>query len=289
MGLPWDGLPSHGYTLFFLEAAMDGRDSCHPMKGPSILLALILLALPSGVRAAPEALIALTAAYEKESLAALDPLTKRYVDSLHTLKLKYTQAGNLEGALAVDGEIKRMADDGDRKPAPDAGATLPDDLISLRNIYTASSARATDTLTGKYIGALETMKLQYTQLGNLEDAVAVDKELRHRKELLGASAPRIPASKIDVAKLAELKWRMPEKLLPGGESNRQWVQFAPNGRLVCGWNTANFNWKMSGDGHILFYPFKNRQKAVKFEWDNESPTATISTEDSSHKVTQFRR
>gem|GEM_PF-6988753 len=119
--------------------------------------------------------------------------------------------------------------------------------------------------------------------------MAVDKELKVRTAMLEASSPKAPLGKIDTARLAELKWRKPEKLLPGGDSNRQWVQFAPNGRLVCGWNTANLNWKLADDGSVLFYPFKNRQKAVKFEWDNESPTATMSNGESSHKVTQFRR
>lgn len=258
------------------------------MKAFSILLTLVLSASPCFAQGTPETLAVLQGAYEKESLAVLDPLKKRYVDSLHSLKLKYTQSGDLDGALAVDGEIKRMADTGDGKP-PSNGDPLPEDLAALRNIYTDAAAKAVDPLMGRYIASLEAMKLKFTQLGKLDEAVAVDKELKLRSALAEAASPKSSATKIDTAKLAELKWRMPEKLLPGGESNRQWVQFAPNGRLVCGWNTANFNWKLSGDGHVLFYPFKNRQKAVKFEWDNESPTATISTEDSSHKVTQFRR
>jgi hypothetical protein len=171
-------------------------------------------------------LASLKGAYEKESLAALDPLTKRYVDSLHSLKLKYTQSGDLEGALAVDGEIKRMADNGGNK-ASSIGEPLPDDLSSLRNICTDAASKAVDPLTGRYIASLEAMKLKFTQLGKLEDAVAVDKELKLRTALLETATPKVSATKIDTAKLAELKWRMPEKLLPGGESNRQWVQSPP--------------------------------------------------------------
>ncbi|WAC18313.1 hypothetical protein OVA24_13825 [Luteolibacter sp. SL250] len=258
------------------------------MKASTLLLTLVLPVTCSFAQEAPEALASLKGAYEKESLAALDPLTKRYVDSLHSLKLKYTQSGDLEGALAVDGEIKRMADNGGSKH-PSTGDPIPADLAALRNIYIDAASKAVGPLTGSYITSLEAMKLKFTQLGKLEEAVAVDNELKRQTALVQAASPKASADKIDTAKLAELKWRMPEKLLPGGESSRQWVQFAPNGRLVCGWNTANFNWKPADDGSVLFYPFKNRQKAVKFEWDNESPTATISTEDSSHKVTQFRR
>jgi len=267
---------------------MDGGESCNLMKASTILLTLVFLTVPTLAQDSPESLVGLKDAYEKERLAVLDPLTKRYLDALHTLKLKYTQSGNLEGALAVEGEIKRMAEPGAGNP-PGGAEALPDDLVSLRNIYTDSAARATDPLSGKYIGALEAMRLRYTQLGKLEEAVAVDQELKMRTAMLEASSPKSPLAKIDTARLAELKWRMPEKLLPGGDSNRQWVQFAPNGRLVWGWNTANFNWKLADDGSVLFYPFKNRQKAVKFEWDNESPTATMSNGESSHKVTQFRR
>ncbi len=259
-----------------------------PMKIPTILLTLVLSATPCLAQGTPETLVSLQGAYERESQAALDPLKKRYVDNLHSLKLKYTQSGDLEGALAVDGEIKRMADSGGGKIAS-SGDQIPEDLAALRSIYTDAASKAVDPLTGRYIASLEAMKLKFTQLGELEEAVAVDKELKLRTALVESASPKTSTTKIDTAKLVELKWRMPEKLLPGGESNRQWVQFAPNGRLVCGWNTANFNWKMSDDGHILFYPFKNRQKAVKFEWDNESPTATMSNEESSHKVTQFRR
>lgn len=259
------------------------------MKLSLTLLALFSSLISSFAQEAAGGLSTLKGSYEKEMQAALDPLTKRYVDSLHSLKLKHTQSGNLEAALAVDGEIKRVNDTGAGRIASGGKDPLPDDLAALRAIYVDAAAKTADPLTGKYITALEAMKLKYTQLNKLEDAVAVDKELKVQKEIMETTAPKPAASRIDTAKVAELKWRMPEKLLPGGESNRQWVQFAPNGRLVCGWNNANFNWKQADDGSILFYPFKNRQKAVKFEWDNESPTATISNEESSHKVTQFRR
>lgn len=258
------------------------------MKLSLILLVLFLSAALGFTQDSTEVFSTLKSNFDKERSAALDPLTKRYVDSLHTLKLKYTQAGDLNSALAVDAEIKGISNTGTGKSV--AGNTpIPEDLAALRGIYQDSSVKAVDPFIGKYIAALEAMKLKYTQLGKLEEAVAVDKELKIQKALLEAVSPKIPAAKLDMEKLAELKWRMPEKLLPGGDSGHQWIQFAPKGRLICGWNNANFNWKQDDDGSILFYPFKNRQKAVKFQWDNVSPTATISNEESTHKVTQFRR
>jgi hypothetical protein len=292
MTVPWDGLPSHGVQpsiiSFFLDGTMGMEESRNPMKFTFILMALVSSVVPCFAQERPETLTTLRDSYEGEILAAIDPLKIRYLDKLHSLKLKYTQSGSLDGALAVDAEIKRIENDGNEQPSS-SDAAPPEDLAALRKIYISAVSKAAEPLSDKYIESLQLLRVKFTQLGQLDEAVAVDNELKLRIKLQEAASPKSNFPIFDTNKLADLKWRMPEKLLPGTESNRQWVQFSPNGRLICEWNTANFNWKVAEDGNILFYPYKNRKKAVKFEWDNQSPTATISTDDSSHKVTQFRR
>lgn len=54
----------------------------------------------------PKELGSLRESYQKARSVALAPIEKKYVDALTAMKERLTKAGNLEGALAVDAELK---------------------------------------------------------------------------------------------------------------------------------------------------------------------------------------
>ena len=56
----------------------------------------------------PKELVSLRESYQKARAAALAPLEKKYSDALTGMKERLTKAGNLEGALAVDAELKTV-------------------------------------------------------------------------------------------------------------------------------------------------------------------------------------
>lgn len=57
-------------------------------------------------------------------------------------------------------------------------AEEPEDLIKLREAYQQAQERAMAPLQQKYISGLEAMKLRMTKAGKLQDALAVDAELK---------------------------------------------------------------------------------------------------------------
>lgn len=56
----------------------------------------------------PKELIAIRESYQKACSTALSPIEKKYSDALKGMKERLTKAGNLEGALAVDTELKKL-------------------------------------------------------------------------------------------------------------------------------------------------------------------------------------
>lgn len=57
-------------------------------------------------------------------------------------------------------------------------AEEPDDLTKLREAYQQAQERALAPLQAKYVSGLEAMKLRMTKAGKLQDALAVDAELK---------------------------------------------------------------------------------------------------------------
>ena len=84
--------------------------SCHILH---IMFALCLLAImaasPSQAEESNE-LTKLRSDYNKATERAIAPITKRYEAELKRLKARFTRAADLEGALAVDAELKKLAE-----------------------------------------------------------------------------------------------------------------------------------------------------------------------------------
>lgn len=240
----------------------------------------------------PEDLAKLRTSYQAAKLQATDPLTKRYVDSLHTLKLKYTQAGNLEGAVATDNELKVAGDPfaPEEAPAPAGKPTaLPEELGALRAKYRTAKDLAIDPLTAKYVAALDPMKTKYTQLGNLPAALAIDNELKLFQKTQATATKPVQQEPINIEKLINTQWRLPENTLPGNPERHKWVRFKPNGALECGWGPVITSWKVGETGALELRPFKNQKNVLTFIWNNISSTATIiDNEGVVHKVSELK-
>jgi hypothetical protein len=81
------------------------------MKNADLPITLILCLLYSIVGAqtpkssAPKELDQLRESYQKARQQALNPIERKYEDALKAMKTRFTKDGNLEAALAVDGEL----------------------------------------------------------------------------------------------------------------------------------------------------------------------------------------
>jgi hypothetical protein len=104
------------------------------MKHLPVLLAFLLVVFPQSSRAKEANVTAelsnLNTQYDRAVEQALEPLTKKYLDALNELKLKYTKAGRLDDAIAVDEVIKGLT----KVVTPPNNAVLED--ILKRNIWT---------------------------------------------------------------------------------------------------------------------------------------------------------
>lgn len=72
-------------------------------------LAIILFAT-SLLADEPEKLTKLRGSYESAMSKATAPIQKTYITELEKLKIEFTKSGNLEAALAVDAELKTLAE-----------------------------------------------------------------------------------------------------------------------------------------------------------------------------------
>ena len=79
-------------------------------------LALILFAT-SLLAAEPDKLTKLRGSYESAMTKATAPIQKTYTTELEKLKIEFTKAGKLEDALAIDGELKRIAELTSQEPS----------------------------------------------------------------------------------------------------------------------------------------------------------------------------
>lgn len=253
------------------------------MRAPFFLIAATTIVCAASVIAAePDDLIQLRNSYISAKESAADPIRKRYVSSLHGLKLDFTQSGNLDGALAVDNELKAVSEIPEKRI--EDTATAPGKLVILRSDYRKAVDDAVSPLKRKYLEALEPMKLKYTQLSKLDAAVAVDNEIKSLADP-GAAAKSAAGGPIDPTKLIGTRWRLPDAFLPGTSARDRWVRFLENNNLEAGWSPAKFTWKINAAGEVEFAPFKNKGNVLRIAWDNESREGTLSDrEGKSQKV-----
>jgi len=95
----------------------------------------------------PKDLVSLRASWQRAREQALSPLDKKYAEALSALKIRFTKEGNLEAALAVDGELKGLQ--GTAEPAqPDSKQAQPSE--DGKRI----SAKAKEAIEKRFIGLM---------------------------------------------------------------------------------------------------------------------------------------
>lgn len=80
----------------------------HEMKLVALLISFASIAVAQTVPALPERLVALKGSYNAAIQRATAPITKTYITELEKLKSELVKKADLQGALAVDTEIKSV-------------------------------------------------------------------------------------------------------------------------------------------------------------------------------------
>jgi hypothetical protein len=93
-----------------------------PMKHLITTLSTILVAasLLADDAKAPKELLSLKESWTRARKQATEPIDKKFEDALTAMKQRFTKAGDLEAALAVDSELKALA-----SPTTTVAETLP--------------------------------------------------------------------------------------------------------------------------------------------------------------------
>lgn len=160
------------------------------------------------------------AAYQKEVAAphqqAVADLDAKYTSALERALTAATQAGQLDTALALRDEIKRLKE---AKPLPADDFAAPETLKTLRLTYRSALTnlvvrldQSAAPVKAKYDAALEALQTELTKAADLDGAVAV-KTLREglKNELAPAPPKASPA---------------PEKVATGGDEKSAELQLA---------------------------------------------------------------
>lgn len=124
-------------------------------------------------------------------LEALKNLDTQYTAALDRALEVATQTGNLDNALALRAEKKRIAD---KAPLPAADTPTPEPLSTLRSTYRTSlsqlitqRAQRLQPLHEKYLQALQAYQDELTRAQNLDAALTV-KKFRDTEAAAGAGA-----------------------------------------------------------------------------------------------------
>jgi hypothetical protein len=116
----------------------------------------------------------------------------------------------------------------------------PAELTKLRVSWSSAKAEAVKPLDVKYASALTAMKERFTKAGNLDAAIAVDKEL---KAVLAAAEVTLKAQQDSPTHIGEWQW---------GQDHR--LRFHANGTFVerkkSGEPVTSGNWESELDGTI---------------------------------------
>ena len=234
----------------------------------------------------PDDLIRLRSIWEKTRQDAVHPLTAAYFQSLESLKMKLTQAGSLDAALAVDKEIKSFADTG-KHGGKQASKSAPEEMTKLRDEWEKGRKEAVAPTDIRYTDALHGLKLKYTQAGDLDGAIAVEKEI---KAVASASlpegrisAPATPAGKAaafdpakeDISKFCGVKWLFGPDYITKSGPNERWMKLRTDGAVITGWKQHLGKWKLIAPSKVEVRPFLDEARTLTMEFDAKFETAGV--------------
>lgn len=115
----------------------------------AFLIPVLSLSLAAEEPAEPSELSTLREGWQRATRQATEPLNRKYRDALNAMKLRFTQAGRLDEALAVEREIQAL------EKAASGEEKLPRKLTILSAIYRRQGSRGGVDTTRILRGALE--------------------------------------------------------------------------------------------------------------------------------------
>lgn len=128
--------------------------------------------------AEPSDLVSLRRSWQQAKAQAAQPIDRKYAASLEALKLRYTKAGDLTSALAVDGEIKALqasaaAEAGVPKPAEKAASNQE----SMRAVERALLSGKWNWFGSREPKGLPALKVVFLPKGKIQCQVAIHWEM----------------------------------------------------------------------------------------------------------------
>ena len=165
-----------------------------------LFVAINFLAIPKVAATEPEQLVSLRKGYVDAHVAAIEPITKKYLKALAELREKLAKEGNLEAALIVKSE--------ESNTNKTELSKQPRQLIALNRIYKQVCDRESAKVTKKYGSALKKLQDKLTRTGDLEGALIVKTEHQKyaSKERTGKdSGPNFEVANISAAKALKLR------------------------------------------------------------------------------------
>lgn len=122
---------------------------------------------------APSELLAQKRIFAANQENAIAPIRRAYVTGLESLLKSLQSAGNLDGAVAVEQELKAVKATG---RTTSTGSNVPE-LTVLRTRHDAEIKAALVPLQVRHIAALKELQDKYTKRGALKEALTVRQEL----------------------------------------------------------------------------------------------------------------
>ncbi len=249
----------------------------HPNKTPMHIRPLsiaMLLAIPSFAqvpppKGEPKDLTGLRESWTRARLQADTPLDKKYLEALQTMKVRFTQKGDLEGALAIDAEIRKLpiaheaslpvkSGSGGSRPASAADDKKDKDVLvstpktALNEIKSPWTIDKGSSCLQKLIaadGALDLGESGYLQIGYVLDAGKFPKQFTFFGEARKGCSAHITFYSRDGKKQVELPM------------NGAWIETIETPRNISG--VALYVFIDAGPNKGLHLPKVELRKAAK--------------------------
>lgn len=166
---------------------------------------------------------------------ATHKLTTDYLRNLGVLQKSMQDSGSLDGAIAVENEIKSVTDIGDTT----SGESNIPELVKLRTTYKESIQVALAPIQSRYVEELEKLQAALVKRGELNAALLVRDELNGAKstvltDVFQGGAPSRPA---DAVEHSGKYYKLFEKILSWHDARDECVSMG--GHLACVENTKD--------------------------------------------------
>ena len=140
---------------------------------------------------------------------------------------------------------------------------IPAELTSLKTQYDKAVERATKPVTAKYIRALKDLRVKFTKLGKLNEALAVEEII---KKLTTESTDATPKTLDNILKSKSWIYRAGKHVST--------IKFHADGKaIMTGWTNSKIKWNITKDRYLtIIYEDGN---SCKFEFKDLSQLTVV--------------